>query len=218
MTKPTDIAWLAGIIDGEGCLFFANRKDYVHRPSGANRKGLTRVEIRCDIRVCMSHHPTTERVTAIFRDLVDHPESVFHNLESRHKSRVRPLKNVVVSRRSAVHQILKAVSPFLFTKKMEASLCLMFLERARSDGRSHYRATEYDAMLAEFATELRHGRGEARVQEFLDQVIPSQAASGQSTTTGEAEGVETRGLSPNNNDPHECPAPHHQLALVREKI
>jgi len=50
------------------------------------------------------------------------------------------------------------------------------------------------------------GRGEARTKELLGQVIPSQAASGQSST-GDAEGVETRGLSPDNKDPHECPAP-----------
>lgn len=206
MTNREDIIWLAGIIDGEGCIFLMRRTDYVHRESGKHRKGgLTRLEIRTALRVCMAHHPTIDRVAGHFWDLVSDPTKVKLQLENRNTNRVRRLKNAIVSNRETVRQILLAVEPFLFTKKMEAQLALLHLDRAH--GHVRYRATDYDVMLAELATDLRHGRGEARAQEFLRQVIPSQAAAGQSVTTGATEGVETRGLSPNNKDPHECPAP-----------
>lgn len=214
MATRDDIVWLAGITDGEGCIFLQRRTDYVHRPSGANRKGrLTRIEIRCALRICMAHHPSVDRIAGIMLDLVSDPTKVHLQLESRHKSRIRPLKNAVVTNRDTVREVMQVIEPFLFTKKMEAQLMLLYANRAK--GHVRYRATDYDSMLAELATDLRHGRGEARAQEFLRQVIPSQVASGRSSLTSvETKGVETTELRPNNNAPHECPAPDRQLRLV----
>lgn len=195
-----ELAWLAGIVDGEGCLFFAVRKDYpTHRA------------IRCDIRVCMAHHDTINRVADMFTTILGSDDSVGLYTETREVARERPLRDCTVHGRRSVLRVLQVMLPYLYTKRLEAELAISYL--LKSAQHTRYRTTELDRAMAEAATELRHGRGEARAQELLCQVIPSQAASGQSST-GDAEGVETRGLSPDNKDPHECPAPERQLKLV----
>lgn len=191
-------AWLAGLFDGEGCIFLAIRTDYpTHR------------SIRCDIRVGMAHHDTVNRVADLFTTITGDEDAVGLATEHRRadKTRERPLRTATIHGRKAVLRFLQYIRPLLFTKALEADLAIAYL--LKSSGSTRYRTTELDRAMAEAATELRHGRGEARARELLleGQVIPSQAASGPSATMGDAEGVETRGLSPDNKDPHECPAP-----------
>ena len=198
MNKLTDIelAWLGGLFDGEGCIFLAIRKDYpTHR------------SIRCDLRVGMAHHDTINRIADMFTTIIGSDDSVGLNTEKRNTARTRPLRNVTVHGRPSVLVVLETIRPYMFTKALEADLAISYLRKSHDSTR--YVATDLDREMATAATELRNGRGEARARELLllDQVIPSQAASGQSATTGDAEGLETRGLSPNNKDPHECPAP-----------
>lgn len=196
-TKLTELelAWLGGLFDGEGCLFLAVRTDYpTHR------------SIRCDIRVGMAHHDTIDRVADMLTAILGSDDSVGLATEKRVIKRERPLRNATVHGRRSVLRVLEVLRPYLFTKALEADLALSYLKKSAHHTR--YCATDLDRAMAEAATELRNGRGEARAKELLllDQVIPSQAASGEPPAR-DAEGVETRGLSPDNKDPHECPAP-----------
>ncbi len=196
--KEIELAWLAGLFDGEGCLFFAIRKDYpTHR------------SIRCDLRVCMAHHDTINRVADMFTAIIGNDNSVGLYTEKRSdgKVRARPLRNCTVHGRPPVLSVLETLRPYLITKALEADLALCYLRKSWDQTR--YQTTDLDREMAAVAMELRNGRGEPRARELLllSQAIPSQAASGQSNATGDAEGLETSGLSPDNKDRHECPAP-----------
>lgn len=204
MLNRDNIIWLAGLLDGEGCIAFARRSDYnPHRL----------LELRYDVKLAMTCPMTIRHAYAIMvgisgEDVVTEPHE-----EKRRTKRALPLWRTEVGSKQGVYDLLTVLEPFLVTKKLEARLCLRYLERALQS--KHYRPTPFDRQLAELATALRgKGRGEARLeaQELLKQVIPSQAVQGSlfSNREGRTEGVETSGLSPNNNDRQECPAsePH----------
>ena len=156
MLNQLDIAWLAGLLDGEGCIAFARRTDYnPHRL----------LQVRYDVKLAMADRATIERAHSMIVGIIDEDD---------------------------------VTSPFEERRK---------IKRRRQS--KHYQPTPYDRRLAELATALRHGCGEARLeaQELLEQVIPSQAIQGSLFhKESRMEGVETSGLSPNNNDRHECPA------------
>ena len=162
--KVRDLAWLAGLFDGEGCLFFARRKDY---------RG-TNTEIRCDIRICMSHHATIDRGGELLPAVAgDDAVAVYTEQRRDGKKRERPLRDATIHARKAVLYILLKLRPYLLTKALEADLAIEYLRRASQAKR--YKSTERDRLLADAASGLRHGRGEARAQQLLRQVIPSQA-------------------------------------------
>ena len=60
MPSNTDIAWLAGILDGEGCIAFARRTDY-------NKH---RLEVRYDVKLAMACRKTVETAYEIIAELV----------------------------------------------------------------------------------------------------------------------------------------------------
>lgn len=202
MLNRDNIIWLAGLLDGEGCIAFARRSDYnPHRL----------LELRYDVKLAMAcemtiRHAYTIMVEIAGEDVVTEPHE-----EKRREKRVLPLWRTEVGSKQGVYSLLVTLEPFLVTKKLEAQLTLRYLERALQS--KHYRPMPFDRQLADLATALRgKGRGEARLeaQELLKQVIPSQALGGRRASDVSGEGVETSGLSPNNNDRHECPAsdPH----------
>ena len=160
-----ELAWLGGIFDGEGCLFFAIRTDYpTHR------------SIRCDIRVCMSHHDTINRVADMFTSILGSDDSVGLATERRVTARNRPLRNCTVHGRRSVLAVLEAMRPYLYTKALETDLALSYLKKSAHHTR--YVTTELDRAMAETAAELRNGRGDARAKDLLGQVIPNQAVPG----------------------------------------
>lgn len=218
MVKDTDIAWLAGLIDGEGCLYLAQRTDkYATRTS---RRSGDRVEygpyfqVRCDLKLAMADKPTIVYAAGIIAEIVGGTDGIVVREERRKTPRARPLWRVELSAKQIINTVLLAIRPYMITKALEADLCLDYLSRALTT--SWHRATERDLLQAKLATALRHGSGEARIEALatLDQVIPSQAIEG-TAQAGSLEGVETRDLTARNNSPHECPAPH--LALVEQE-
>lgn len=201
MNKDLNI-WLAGLLDGEGCIAFAKRSDYnPHRL----------LEVRYDVKLAMACEMTIRSAYSIMVDIVGDDLVTAPHEERRKAKRVRPLWRVEVASKRGVFDLLSTMEPHLFTKKLEAQLCLRYLERALQS--KHYRPTDFDRRLAELATALRHGCGEARLEalQLLEQVIPSQAVQGAHSTVGSrTEGLETSGLTAKNNDRHERPAsePH----------
>ena len=190
-----DKACLAGLVDGEGCIAFMRRTDYNQH----------RLEVRYDVKIAMACYETIQCCFIMIGDIVG--EDAVKCYEERRKvARRRPLWRCEVSSKQAVFDLLTAILPYMRTKKLEAQLCLNYLSRARHQIR--YRATDFDRCLAEAATGLRNGYGEARVEAItlLNQVIPSQAEGNKHRTS---EGVETSSVTiVTNNRSHECPAPH----------
>lgn len=210
MSQRDQLIWLAGLLDGEGCIAFARRSDYdPHRL----------LQLRYDVKIAMTCEMTIRYAYQIMVDTIGEGAVLEPFEEKRRSKRVLPLWRTEVGSKRGVHDLLLALEPFLVTKKLEAQLTLRYLERALQS--RHYRPTPFDRQLAELATALRgKGRGEARpeAQELLRQVIPSQASSGHRVSGVLDEGVETSGLSPNNNDRHECPAPSSLHATGEEIV
>ena len=207
--NPIDIAWLAGLLDGEGCIAFARRSDYnPHRL----------LQLRYDMKLAMACRPTIERAYSIIVTIIDESYVLGPFEERRKIARRRPLWRVEVGSKRGVSELLSAVEPYLFTKQLEARLCLRYLSRAIKS--KHYQPTPYDRRLAELATALRNGCGEARLEakELLEQVIPSQSVQGALFGENFTAGVETSELSPNDNARQECPAPDSPSAKGEEIV
>src|SRR3972149_170294 len=200
MLTEVEIAWLAGLLDGEGCVWFARRKEY--------RSATGLCEIRASIKLAMACEATVKRAAGMFSIIVGE-DLVRCFEEKRREKRRRPLWRTEVYSRRGTYEVLRVVEPYLFTKLTEAKLCLRFLERALPHRR--YKTESYDCRLAEAATGLRNGRGGARLEayELLEQVIPSQAVQGSLFNKEDrTEGVEATTVTHKNNPSQECPAPH----------
>ncbi len=173
-----------------------------------------RLEVRYDVKLAMADKLAIEIAYEIIANIVGDDQVKMYE-EKRKIRRRRPLWRCEVSSKDAVYRVLSAIEPHMRAgKKLEAQLCLRYLERARHHVR--YRADDYDRRLADVATGLRNGCGEARIEgrELLDQVIPSQAAEGSSS----AEGVEATTVRPNNNPSQERPAPHPRIAEGEDMV
>lgn len=113
---------------------------------------------------------------------------------------------VNVARKESILAVTEALLPHLTAKKTEAEAIVWFFTRACKH--RAYKRTELDVAVLESLAAVKRNGGEApaEVREFLREVIPSQAVSGHRRFGGETEGVETRGLRPNNKGPQELPA------------
>lgn len=207
------IVYLAAMIDGEGCIAFARRSDY---------QPLHRLEVRYDVKIAMTCETTIDYLRDILAEIAG--DDLVKKTDFPRKDGLRYQWRVTVSSKAGVYRVLTACLPYMITKNLEARLCLNYLGRAKNELR--YKATDYDRRLAEIATALRHGSGEARLEGdkiLSEQVIPSQAVMGfaQANMT---EGVEATTVTAKNNPSHECPAPHpappegEEMVRSREEI
>ncbi len=106
--SKADWAWLAGIIDGEGCINVA-----VYRGSKIGRYQL-------GVRVKMTHRPTIERcgeIAGVGRPVYSIP---------RDSGRKKALYSWHVTRTVDVQYVLRNVLPYLTTKKAQALVGLEF--------------------------------------------------------------------------------------------
>ena len=191
--NSTTKAWLAGLIDGEGCIYFAVRNDLMYKGE------IIQNQLRFGLKVAMTHKETIKVVAKLFNELAS-TNQVECKVESRTVTRKRPLWNATVSRKANIFPILTTLAPYFITKKVEADLICHVLRKAVN---KKYTAQEQDIQMAILATKIRNGCREAYVQAntMLNTVILSQATMGISVV----EGAETSNLSPNNNDCHERP-------------
>jgi hypothetical protein len=201
-TSDTDIAWLAGIVDGEGC--FSVKRPIVRKTYKKGR--VTSYQVW--LVVCNTSEPMVRRVTEIFGSLGIGHQPVRRVWKGKKATRWQYW--VHVARKHELLRLTELLLPFLVAKKDEAEIVRWFLSRACST--RQYVPTLLDRTALEaMATIKRHGgEAPAEVRELLREVIPSQAVSGIRAAHGlETEGVETRSVTPKNNPTHECPAPLH---------
>lgn len=197
MASTNDIIYLAAMIDGEGCIAFMRRTDY---------QPLHRLEVRYDIKIAMTCEKTIDYLRETLADLAG--DDLVKKTDFPRKDGLRYQWRVVVASKLGVYRVLTACLPYMVTKNLEARLCLDYLSRAKEQIR--YKATDYDRRLAELATALRHGCGEARLEAegLLKQVIPSEAVQGSLfNEESRTERVEATTVTPKNNPSHERPAP-----------
>ncbi|MBU0791738.1 MAG: LAGLIDADG family homing endonuclease, partial [Gammaproteobacteria bacterium] len=116
--SDVELAWVAGIIDGEGCISVIKSK--------VNKKEGVYFRYQLNIYVGMIHKPTIYRIKDIFK---------FGHLAKDDRgsecSRTRFIWGVSCNQAEAV---LKAILPFMITKKEEARVALEFQENTDRSG------------------------------------------------------------------------------------
>ncbi len=197
--SETDLAWLAGIVDGEGCF---SVKRPLTRLSGERRGSRTSYQLW--LVICNTSRPMMERIGQI---LTDH--GVGH----------KPMRKVWKGKKATrwqwwlevqkKHELLKITTlllPYLTAKRDEAFVCRWFLSKACQAKQFH--PTPFDKLVLDSMSTIKKNGGEApaEVREFLREVIPSQAVPGDRVIDQGTEGVEARAVSSTDNPPQECPA------------
>jgi hypothetical protein len=195
MITELDIAWLAGLLDGEGSFVLFKDKR-------ANRG------INTHVTVNMTDKDTVEEAGAILRYLSG--DRVLVREKRPLSGFSRRLQHVVdVSSKNGCLRVLLAIEPYLRTKRLQALLIIDILRR-EVDVRK-YRCTELDYAMMHMTKRLKHeDGGEARAEavQLLGQVTPSQAILRLAPLASDRmEGVETRRVRRNDNPVHERPAP-----------
>lgn len=188
MTTCTDIAWLAGIIDGEGCFSIKKSKA---RPNSR----------QIWIVMCNTSEPMMLRYNKILESLGVGHQPMRKVWKGEKATRWQFW--VHVARKTEALKLTEALLPYLTAKKDEATIVAWYLRRACKH--KAYKSNETELELLDMLKIIKSNGGEAPVdvRRRINEVIPSEATEGFSSV----ERVETRNLSPNNNDSHERPAP-----------
>jgi len=113
----TDLAWAAGIIDGEGCLS-------MNRQRASTRKDLRTDTFRPLLKVTMGHRETIERLFEMFQ-----VGSVQNHVA---RSKKVNASWTWLCQCAQVWPPLEQVFPYLLTKREEAELLLRFREEVPS--------------------------------------------------------------------------------------
>jgi hypothetical protein len=110
MSLETDIAWAAGLFDGEGCVFMARQV----------RKSRPSLSYSLRLSMSMVHKPTIER----FASIVGHGKVVVHG---RDKARCNARDSWQWSTYNAkALNVLRMLRPHLVTKAAEADIAAQF--------------------------------------------------------------------------------------------
>jgi intein/homing endonuclease len=129
MNKTLDqkLYWLAGIIDGEGCLTMR----------------VDRKAIASSLRVEVASNKMVEEIDFILSEL-----EIKHRIESiNHQLQTRPAVRISIDNKEPLKRFLEIISGRLIVKKPEADLMLLFLERSCSVKK--YRYSEEDFQVVE---------------------------------------------------------------------
>lgn len=193
----TDIAWLAGIVDGEGCFS-------VKRNHGAAKSA----HMVCLV-LCNTSEPMIDRVVRILDEL-----GIKHGSIRKVWKGIRATRWqywVDVMSKYSLLRLTETLLPHLTAKRVEAEVVQWFLRRQCSV--KFYRQTALDQLVLNTLSAVKRNGGEApaEVREILGEVIPSQVVSGAQSGNG-TKGVEARSVSSSDNPTQECPA---SLRLVQ---
>lgn len=195
-----DLAWLAGIVDGEGCF---SVKRAIRRKSGARKGSWTSYQLW--LVVCNTSRPMVERI-----------EQILEANGVKHQPTRKVWKGKKATRWqfwihvAAKHELLRVTElllPHLTAKRDEAEIVVWFLKRACQV--KSYRASPLEKTILDSMSLIKRNGGEApaEIRAMLREVIPSQATTGsRPAVDGVVEGVETTRVSPSNTPSQELPA------------
>jgi hypothetical protein len=124
----THLAWLAGIIDGEGCLT-------IFRKTWKSPEGLKCVSAAADITITNS----SAAMLTECRRLLDELEVKYRYILPRN-STTRPLRRITVRNYVSMLRLLDAVEPYVIAKREQVVLMREFATRAAA--RKGFRATD----------------------------------------------------------------------------
>ena len=132
--NPTneELAWVAGIIDGEGYIRIARR---IFIPKSLPN---SKVYYRLEVFVGMVHKPSIEKLQSIFNK-----GKIKIVTPDKNKNHVRVVWRWILSQYESV-DVLKFILPYLITKKDEALVALEFAKLNDKRGRKIKKLTQED--------------------------------------------------------------------------
>lgn len=113
-------AYIAGIIDGEGHIGIKRKK-----PTAVNRLKSSEYSVR--VTVCMTDEAPVHRVADFC--------GVAHQIHLRYRPPNRPIYEIEITRKKAIH-LLREIYPYLLGKKKQADLAFQ-LDDLRDQSRQH---------------------------------------------------------------------------------
>lgn len=129
--KKTDLAWAAGIIDGEGCIgIVKDDRKALNQKNGWNLSPMYKLRIS----VGMSHKETVEKLHALFRDGRVNGQKCY-----KHPGHKQVYYWVVNA--DQAWRVIRAVKPYLITKKEQAKVAEKFYNRQRLSGGARNKPT-----------------------------------------------------------------------------
>lgn len=129
--KQTDLAWAAGIIDGEGCIgIVKDDRRALNNKNGWNLSPMYKLRIS----VGMSHLETIERLYELFGDGRINGQKCYK--KPGHKQVYYWVVNA-----DQAWEIIKLVRPYLITKRKQAEIAEAFYERERLKGGIYNKAS-----------------------------------------------------------------------------
>ncbi len=144
--KATELAWLAGMIDGEGSVTI-----FKHQEKGGQIK-------LCPTIIITNTH---EETIATCLNILDRLGTSFHVFERKPKNPKKHKKSIQISTRNMryIKIVLQAVLPYLVTKKAQAQMTLRYvtknLER-RETGKNRYDEEDF-ALQSKVQGMNKHG-------------------------------------------------------------
>lgn len=130
MVKDTDLAWLAGIIDGEGSIMFFDKR---------KSKEITRGWIATAISVTNCDERMIKRISEIFFELGLKFHFVLQKNDRKNKKWHVALK-IEVTGLNTCKKLLNAILPYLVNKDYLAKFLLKYIEWRQEKGFNHNRS------------------------------------------------------------------------------
>ena len=158
--SDTDIAWLAGFIDGEGSIGLKVQK---------YSRGKQVFYVAPYIQVVNTHIATLEPVHRILKGMgagvyVNWPRPRKVPGGVREISDYKPLWRILVNGLKRCKPVLTALGPYLITKLDDANLVMEFIESREA---SHYRHLPYTTRELEIVNRFRRKRRSGKAAEAV---------------------------------------------------
>lgn len=141
MSLVSNLAWAAGLFDGEGCIFIS-RQTRISRPS---------VGYALKTSVSMVHLPTLERL----RDVVG-AGNVYGHRSGRNPRSRQSWQWCAYNKRAML--VLRLLRPFLTTKAKEADLALRYAELPKTYYPKGGRTADISEAMESLRTQLQNAK------------------------------------------------------------
>jgi hypothetical protein len=110
ISREVDIAWLAGIIDGEGCLSV----DFKLAENGKNYLSVKIRVINTDVRMIQKCARVYQELGVVF----------YYNVNRKTKAHYKDQTAIIVASQGSCKKILEAIRPHLANKQMVADVMI----------------------------------------------------------------------------------------------
>ena len=129
MLPESELAWLAGFIEGEGCFCMAKK---------SGRKN----SIHCSFNVTNTDQLLIQKAKSITDKIIGNEVSIVRHPVM--KDCYKPIWRLWIENHDGLTKFIRAIFPFLVgEKKLQASIMLQFIERRMELRGNHYKAPRY---------------------------------------------------------------------------